>query len=66
MRSPLSLLLTGLGLLVASLLLNMWRVASAEGGPTRLYDALVWATQATLFVGAGLVVAGAALRVLRR
>jgi hypothetical protein len=67
MRSS-PLLLIGLGLLAVSLLFTLllteWTTGAPNGAMQR-YVVTSWFTQATLYVGAGLTVAGAVLRVLR-
>lgn len=65
MRSP--LLLIGVGLFAVSLLLTivLTREASSGVGELQRLGVMSWFSQATLFVGSGLVVVGAALRVLR-
>ena len=60
------LLVTGLQLLGASLLLTVLTVAAGSSpGGIGLAALLGWFAQATLYVGAGLTVAGAVLNELR-
>ena len=67
MRTPGSLLVAGAALLGASLLLALYlteQASSGSVGPQGI-GVLSWLSQAGLYVGAGLVVGGAVLRVLR-
>jgi hypothetical protein len=60
------LLVTGLLLLGVSLLITLLTVRSGTAGDVRAAAVLGWFAQASLFVGAGLTVAGAVLQELRR
>lgn len=63
MLPGMKLLVTGLGLLLLSLLLTV-ALPDAEVSPRGL-AVLGWLEQTSLFVGSGLVVAGAVLHALR-
>jgi hypothetical protein len=64
MRSQ--LLVIGLGLLGASLLVTLLLLGATSPGDYRVVTVVGWFAQATLYVGAGLTVAGAVLHELRR
>ena len=60
------LLVTGLLLLGVSLLITLLTVGRGTAGDISSAAVLGWFAQASLFVGAGLTVAGAVLQELRR
>ena len=60
------LLVTGLLLLGVSLLIALLTASAGRSGRVEVAALLGWFAQATLYVGAGLTVAGAVLHELRR